>query len=380
MVDRILLGYVKSGVTSMLMGYKVMTALVQPLGYTVSVDYLLQNGKNGGKYAVKALGVLSPTELSDAKAFMLERSVQMKNRRESFDRDVRDMLKGQGVNTISHAMRHNMMYLTATTDFGVSMVTWHAAYRQAIEGDANNIEMGDEVAAVEYADAAVRMTQGSGLAMDLAGVQRGAGIIQMMTMFYSYWGTIYQVMAERNIQLRQAGVAGIPNFIGSMTLTWFLPAVLESLLRDIFRSHSDSGDDEEKHKKWLTRMGVNLVTYPAQTWVGARDIAQYLASKATGGYADYKISPIEGAIESLYSPIQLARHALDPEKDVSRSDIEGAFKAAGYWGHLPTAQAYATSAYLYDLMRGNESADDPTRVFGGVLGLIPRDDRKTGAQ
>jgi hypothetical protein len=365
-------GYLKNSVTLAIMGYKVSTALVQPLGITVSADVISKGGAHGVQYIAKGMKTLDPTNIGANLAFMQARSVMMRTRVETYDREMRDMMRSSEQNPLKHKLIKNSMMLTAGTDMGVSMVTWYAAYQQAMMGDANDIALGDEVAAVQYADMAVRLSQGSGIAMDLSFIQREGGLTRLLTMFGSYWNVLLNAAMERADQAGHARLGAL-GLLGSVGLLWIAPMVMETMMRDMFRSE-DGEDDEERNKRYL----FNAVTYPFQTIPVVNSLVRSAAGKVLDQpFSDFQLSPVESALAALTRAPMSIIDIAENQGDAKRNSVKNLVDLTGYFTGLPTSQAWATSSYIYDLGKENETTDSAWRMLGGTVGMIPYDDRKT---
>ena len=189
-----------------------------------------------------------------------------------------------------------------------------------------------------------------------------------MTMFYSYWSLVGNVMNERGHQYK-AGRISTTELIGSLMLTWFIPQVLEQVIRN-----GGWGDDDKEVKKNLINTAVATFIYPTQAYVGLREITNFAANRIAGQFSDYKLTPAEGAVEAL----TVIPDIIDDiaHQQFERSTVKDIFNAAGYWGGLPTKQAWITGEYIYDMMQGNEKTDDVLHVVRGLTMGLPYDEHK----
>lgn len=329
-----ILNHARAGASIVSMGFKITTAIVQPLGYLQTVEML------GAKYAGIGLkefyGKGTPMAMARAKDFVFERSEQMRNRMTTFDRDVRDQLKN--LEDRSAKVRRSFFFMTGAMDMAVSIPSWLGAYRKAMDGAVEGVKAGDENAAIDFADSTVRKSQSAGGAKDLAGIQAGHPLFKLFTTFYSYFNVMYNLMARRVGMTKS--VADIPRLVSSAMLLWFVPAVLGELL-----TQRGPGDDEEP-EDWFVNNWKLWATYPLQGLIGFREIVQ-----AMGPYG-YDGPPALDAIAQTGTALNIPEKILDDEQDVSRSDVKAAVLAVSYWGHLPGRQGWITGSYLYDYMTG----------------------------
>jgi hypothetical protein len=184
-------GWARSSATIMAMGFKATTAIAQPFGITQSIQVI---GLDAVRKGLKdAFG--NPKLTIQKSAWIKSKSAFMADRLNAFDRDIFDSTKwsAQQALTPSSALdaitpdfiqrgeqflKKHAFILTSLTQYGVDMPTWLGAYSKGLK-DFN----GDDAKAVDYADSAVRLSQGSGYTKDLARIQRGANAYKMFTMF-----------------------------------------------------------------------------------------------------------------------------------------------------------------------------------------------------
>ena len=351
----------RHGATIVNMGWKMTTALVQFMGYTVSVKEI------GAKYAAMGLkdAFLKPYALADKWEFITERSEFMKERPRNYDRDVRDTLRGMGaigkqgigsaVDAYTVGLKSSWFALIAYMDMAVSMPTWLGAYRKAMDGMVENIIKGDEKAAAEFADRTVRMTQSSGAAKDLASIQTGSETWKLFTMFYSYFSLLFNQFGKTATQFRFD--KNVPKLIGSLFLLWFLPAVLEDLL---LGRGPDDDDDEDKWLKWAAK---NEVMYPFQSVVIARDLVNGMDKFGYEPSAAFDM--FEKASKTGKLGVDLA---TGEKEEISRTNIKDAVMLVGYFAQLPTRQLWLTGEYFHDWMTGEQ---EPESLAEGIWrGLV----------
>lgn len=345
----------RGGGTIVNMGWKFTTAIVQPLGYLQSVDQI------GAKWAWKGLRDFygSPDKMAKQVDFVFERSEAMKNRQRNFDRDVRDYARRLEREGKMDGVRESFFWMTGMLDMSVSVPTWLGAYRKAMEGHVPNAAKGDEAAAIDYADQAVRESQSSGAVKDLARVQRGHEAFRAFTMFYSYFSALFNLLRRRRQDL-QLGNINLPQFAASMAVLWIAPAVLGELVA------MRGPDDDEEWAKWAAQQSI---LYPFQTMIGVRDVAN--AALTPFGFG---ASPAYDGLEQTARALQVPYKALTGE-DVKRSDVKSIVLATSYWGHLPGRQAWITGEYLFDLMDGKENPENPAELLDGLMFSRPASER-----
>lgn len=338
-----ILGHARMGASVVNMGWKITTAIVQPLGYLQSADVL------GERYAwvgLKKFYGQNPLKQRETVRWVMEQSEMMRNRQRTFDRDVRDALKGMTLSGQAADVQRSFFYLTGLMDMGVAVPTWLGAYQKAMDGAVENVDAGDRLRAIDYADSVVRTSQSAGGAKDLARIQRGSEYHRIFTMFYSYFSVVYNLF-KRRFQLTR-GVSDVPRFAASMFYLWFVPSVLAELI---------AGRGPEDEEEWPAWAAGKLISYPFQAVVGLRDLVN-----AMGPYG-YDASPAFDAFEQTVRAVKGAAEAVATDEEFEESDARSAALAIGYWAQLPARQMWITGSYLYDWITGEEDPES----FGEVL-------------
>lgn len=328
-----ILSKARMGATVVGMGWKVTTAIVQPLGYLQSVDQL--GVKHGWKDLKKFFGDGNPLKMKEQISFVMDRSTMMRNRQKTFDRDVRDALKKMTIKGPLYEVEQSYFYLTGLMDMGVSIPTWLGAYDQGME----KFE-GDEAKAIDHADSMVRRTQGAGGVKDLAAIQRHHELMRLYTTFYSYFNVLYNLGSERIRQFKDKDI-NVAQLTASAFFLWFAPAVLSEIIA------GRGPDDEDEWDQWaLNKIGA----YPFQSMVLVRDIA----NGVLGDYG-YNAAPAFEAIERTSGALKAVGESALTDEEWSRGDTKNAFLAASYWAPLPGRQMWISGEYTFDLMTGEES-------------------------
>ena len=343
-----ILGHARVGGTVVNMGLKVTTALSQVMGIAQTAAVL------GPKYTARGMAAFlgTPDQMRAAMEFATSRSEELRSRREGFDREIRDIFKSLEMDGRVSQVQQAFFYLTGMMDMAIAVPTWLGAYQQGME----ELFDGNEQQAIDHADTVLRTSQGTGAAKDLAAIQRGSEYHRIFTMFYSYFSVLYNLMRKEMLQQRAAGVSNLPRFAASMTMLWFMPAILGELLV------GRGPDDDEEWPEWVA---TKLAQYPFQAIIGVRD----LMNGVLGDYG-YEASPVFDAGEAL---VKLGKSvgSVATGEDVTRQDVRAALDAAGYWGHLPTKQMWITGSFMYDWMTGADRPASPVEASRNLLFARP---------
>lgn len=315
----------RMGATVVCMGWKITTAIAQPLGFLTTADAI------GGKETLRGIGWFykNPFQWKEKADWVMDKSTFMRNRTKSFDRDVRDFFKAEKLAQKSK-IRESYFYLTAMLDMSVCIPTWEAAYNTKFK------QMGfkNEKKAIAYADMIVRTTQGGGGIKDLAKVQRGSESFKMFTMFYSYFSVLYNRFAETTGKYKENH--NIPKLIASCMYLWFAPSVLGELMA------GRSPDDDENDFIWAIK---ELLSYPFQAVIGLRDVVN--AVKDDYGY---KLTPVADALAAIPKVVnEFKKDEIKPQAVVKKG-----FEAFSYWKGLPAKQINITVGQFFDWLTGDD--------------------------
>lgn len=320
LVERLRLGATIYG-----MGFRVTTALAQPLGLfpallRVKPTYLLQ-----GIYQM----TMHPRATNEMIAGL---SGELRHRFNTFERDLKDTVKRMSLkpSKLDRIRLLSMMHI-GLFDKYTSNAVWLGRYLEAREGGM------DQDAAIMDADRTVRLTQGTGNVKDMARIQTGSELNKLFTMFYSFFSAQYnmQVYLTRKTK-RDIADGDLNKILFGRLPDWLylvaFPAVLGAMV-------SGQGPEEDEDKVLWTAKTVLLYPFVAVPIV--RDI---IGSAASG--FDYKLSPAGKAFEQM--AWGLSNLIPDERGDVEPSKaIKPAITAAAIAGKLPAGQATNTFEGLW---------------------------------
>lgn len=273
---------------------------------------------------------------------MIEISGEMRHRRETKDRDLREqLLLLQGKEDLLSKVKEMSVMGIGWADLMVSTPTWWAGY---LKGLAEGLSKKDAGFA---GDRAVRLSQGAGAAKDLASVQaKQDTLLRVMTMFYTPFSALYSRL--RDIGHGFGGAKDVPAAAGRIFWVW----IFSSTVAELASGKGPDPDDEDE--TWLTWWLKLQALYPFLTVPLVRDVANGVA----GDYG-YQFSPIVGFGKSTADLGRTAwSMATDPESEKGLDDLaQKLFKASGYWLGVPTGQLQITGEYLLDLYQGDVDPD-----------------------
>jgi len=362
-VDRAL-RYVRNGVSVATLGFSFSTAVIQLTGFTQSMQLV-----GVGNYLKAVARIFSDVGKTESRFDWIRRkSSFMANRSTTVIREASEVInqvKNGQVSAWRERLNQWAYYMTIKAQLTVDMPTWLAAYESALAAGK------DEDTAVAIADQAVKDTQGSGLAVDLAGVQRSR-VSQLFTVFYSYWNTTFNRSAEAIAAAKRNhwSPEAILRLGSDYLLLFAIPSALTALVRRFFR------DDEDRDKNFGAEMAKEQLAALMSTMVGVREVADPLAKLAVStamrvagvdkrdipksvsqnfGYQGPAGTMGFEAISDLI--IQMKQGELD------EGLTKAAGRAAGVWLHLPATQVIRTvDGFMY--LEDHRSMDPRPLLFG----------------
>lgn len=258
--------------TMAIMGYRTTTALLNVLNLSPMMDYL---GAANAAGAVRDF-YNSP---KDNWNFVLSKSIFLRNRASTMDRDVRETLKG--IKDTGHPawqfVQRESFTIIAATDQMLAMPLWLTEYKRTFrEGIAKGLNPeAVEREAINEGDKAVRRVFGSGEVKDLAPVQKGSEMDKALTMFYSYFNTVFNALArDKNTGNRAQLIRGI--------MYWL---VITGIGDAFMRSALGGGSDDDKDGyllKAIKRVPRSITEQATGMLPVTRVLAQYITNKLYG--------------------------------------------------------------------------------------------------
>lgn len=335
----------RSNTTVVGMGFRFSTVVMQAAGYSNSLEYI------GAKWGARGVAQFAARPIETFKIVM-SKSGEMRHRMDTLDRDIRSTIAKMAgrQNPLTAAKRfafHGIGYM----DRLVTIPTWIGAYNKALhEG------MSDEQA-VYAADKAIRSTQGSASAKDLAAVATGQGqwgqALKLMTLFYSYVSTVYQRQRTLARDVRRAKPTDMPQLVARAWWLMVLPPLLSELLA------GRGPDDDEDWGAWAFQ---NMLFQAVGAIPVVRDAARPLYDKLAGNRAfDYQLSPIQRSVQTVIDGVVAGVDVARGEEttNATRTIME----ATGYVTGMVPGQIAQSTQFLVDVGYGEQ---DP-QTFGDWL-------------
>lgn len=236
-----------------------------------------------GDYWRKAL--TSRKGYKETRQFVFERSRFMKDKHDSPDMSLHDAhAKAFGTDSKIQEFGKGLM---AGSDELTSIPIWIEAYSQALEK-----HLGDQKAAILYADTLIDRVLGSGRKYDAAAVQRSGVMTKTLTMFYSFLNTEYNRWAAEAGKV-QVDQKHLPAFLGFV----FSRLVMFNVASLLLSGKGPGGDDEDKKVQWWLRQ---TLSYPLSLFPGVREISAVALDEILGLHSfGYRPSPAADAVDAM---------------------------------------------------------------------------------
>ena len=310
------LGRLRQGVSVAGLGFNVVSAAMQPLGFTQSIVRIGAGwtGRGIARYIARPFGLAR--EINEKSAFMRNRS---RTRFRELN-ELRNMVQGQSA-WREFAGRY-AYWMMMRVQQAVDVPTWQGAYEKAVA------EGNDEERAIALADQAVIDSQGGGETKDLSAIERGGPAQRLFTVYYSFMNTALNMGAAQTLSAytpRQKA-----KLAADMLLLYTIPAVLGAALKDALIPGGDDDDDETLARK----LAAEQISYLLGLLVVAREFGE-AGKLMTGAQGPRGYSGPSG--------VRVVSDALRFGQQASQGEFDDAFRKAavnllGSASGLPSAQ------------------------------------------
>jgi len=293
--------------------------------------------------------------VTDRSAFMASR---LGNQDGDARRDIEQMLDPSLLGKANKFTDRYGFILQRAMQNQVDVVTWLGAFDQAMDA----AEAGDtkaEAKAISAADSAVRMSQGSSDAADVARYEASNTVIRLLTQFQGYWNTVWNQIASADSSLQGVSIA---------MRALVIPAAVSSAIVSLLAGEKLEDDDGDgwlldEFAKWffMSQLKASTALVP-----GGSIVASMFDSRP-------------GERASVAPAFQVGKDAIDAAKRAfnrvagdgdpySGGDIRDAFTALGM---VPGAQLLAAfgkpASYQADVAEGNIRPTGPLDYARGLV-------------
>jgi hypothetical protein len=318
------------------LGLNVKSALKQPLGVATALDAL---GPVNWAHGIQKAW-LSPSVAQNWR-YAFANSKELGPLLKSYDRDLAAINRAFSDSIGSRAKEG--AYIAAFVPISVmqtvtNVAVWHGAYLQATKQGMSEQE------AFAFADKTVRTTQGSGALKDLSGLQRGNEANKFFTMFYSYFGVLYNRLAD--VQVRERGAKNLHRKAVRYTVLLLLPELLNTAFDQGWdKMFPPDKKREEDATPFIVRLALNTISSTLNTLPVVRDVAAAAQAAAFGGKA--RMPPGVGAIEKATRGGQQLIDVVFGGGDLTRSRARNIAALAGMVTGTPVYGIYRTIDDLF---------------------------------
>ena len=333
------LGWLRRSVSMAGLGFNVMSAMMQPLGFAQSITRVGAGWVGKGVLQYIGAPIAKTREVSGKSEFMANRT---RTRFRELN-ELRNRVEQQ--TAIKRLLNEHAFAMMMRVQQMVDTPTWLGAYEKAIATGET------EDRAVALADQAVIDSQGGGQTKDLAAIERGGPAQKLFTVFYTFMNTAANLGIASKMTPKSKA-----KFAADMLMLYTVPAVLGVFLRDAL-TPGDSGDEDEKLWKKLVAAQLG---YLFGLFVVGREVGE--AAKIVTGMADHP-RDYQGpaGLRALADTYALAKQA-------GQGEFDDAFRKAvinlsGDLLGLPSAQLNRTITGAQALKEG-KTKNPAALLFG----------------
>ena len=270
------LGFLRRGTVTAILGWRIMTAIINTTGYVQSIHRIgADNVARGFRK-----WIVAPNEMTAA---VRAKSAFMRTRPKTLQREINE-IRGRLTKEKRTALRESYFAVLTATQTFVDVPTWIGAYDQAIAAKPADVSLEAwEAEAVARADQAVRDSQGGGQLVDLAGVERGSPAMKLLTVFYGYANTTFNRTVEARAAARGRGYSALAlgRLVADMLLLLTVPAFFDIAVKAAFR--------ERERDDLLERGAKRTLASVAGLMVGFREFSGVIEGFDYGGPAGLRL-------------------------------------------------------------------------------------------
>ncbi|SFA75838.1 DUF6861 domain-containing protein [Selenomonas ruminantium] len=275
-------------------------------------------------------------------AFVNQRSPMMRDKFSFMDANLADLrtdlMDGSTGARLTRTAQKLAFCCDAFSDNAVNYPTWIQYHAEAM---ARGL---DDAAASLEADARVRRQSVDTSKAGMAAVQRGGEGRKLLTPFYSYFSAYFnRLYYDYNLaQIKwadgqQMDAAGL--MVRTAVLGVGIPTMIEAIMQGVVLNNDREKDKKKREENMYKEMASSSFSYLANTIPVAGAVASFSFNKAIGKkYSNYELSPVEGAIENLFSvPAAVVNYvaAEKNDKEAGRKLAESVAKAAAIGAPYP---------------------------------------------
>lgn len=317
----------RTGATMFGMGYRLITAVAQPLGFFASLTRV-------GKVHLGRAIYQMARHPQQTLALVNGLSGELKSRFNTQERDIHDTVRKLSLkSTKLDIIRGYAFHMIGVADKFVATATWLGAYQ-----DYLSKHPADQDTAIMHADRTVRLTQGTGTVKDMAKITNNGEILKLFTMFYSFFSAQYNMQVDLTRKtINDINAGDMYTILTERLPQWaylvVFPAIFGALLT------GQGPDEDENELMWALR---KTLLYPVAAMPFVRDIVPVVDS----GYAA-KFTPASKFVDEASKAL---KRLTDSSNDIDErlvSAIKPAATSTAIFFKLPAGQAINTIEGLW---------------------------------
>lgn len=315
-----------------------------------------------------------------------ELSEYMKGRMDSQMFDVQDnmnelLLNPSRYEKIQKWAQHHGYFLQTAFQNQVDIVTWTATYNQTLAELGKDVD--DKTAsreAVQRADAAVRMTQGSLSPEDMAAFEIGSPFYKTLIQFSGYFNMLANLNANEYIKVfRDLGWRGNK---GKLFMTYLLGFALPMIVADaIVRTLGGQWDDEDddgyldEFMEWF--FGSQLRGMVALVPFGTAATVPLNAFNDKAYDDRITTSPSVSTLEAAtVGTVKAGINIVSSDKEVTGKNVRDVLTLLSLITGIPLTVLGRPIGYAVEVERGKVSPTGPVDVTRGLITGKPSEESK----
>lgn len=335
------LGRLRQGVSAAGLGFNVMSAAIQILGFNQSVVRVGAPwiGRGVAKYLGDPLGLTRTVN---------EMSSFMENRARTRFRELNELRNQvQDQSTFNEFVGRYAYFMMMRVQQVVDVPTWWGAYEKAIA--AGN----EEARAIALADQAVIDAQGGGQTKDLSAIERGGPALRLFTVFYSFMNTAL------NLGVAQTMGADTPKKRAKLAVDYLMLYTVPAVLGYFLKNALTPGDEDDDWEQIARKLAAEQLSYLMGLMFVVREFSE--ASKIITGAEGPRDYSGPAGVRGIADTLKFIKQAEQGEFDDAFR--KSAINLLGDFTGLPAAQINRTITGTQALSEGK--TNNPAAIAFG---------------
>ena len=299
-------------------------------------NFITATWQNGADSVIKGVSQFYLTgDYREKIAFVNQRSPMMRDKSSFMDANLADLrtdlMDGSMSAKLTRIAQKTAFCCDMFSDSAVNYPTWIRYHAEAMARGLSDAE-----ASIE-ADAKVRRQSVDTSKAGMAAVQRGGEGRKLLTSFYSFFSAFfnrlyydYGLAKIKWTDGQQMDAAKL--MVRTAVLGVGIPTTIEAIMQGVVLNNDREKDKKKREENISKEKWSAAFSYLANTIPVAGAVASFSFNKAIGKkYSNYELSPVEGAIEGLFSVPAAVVNYVGAEKtdnEAGRKLAEAVAKAA----------------------------------------------------